>query len=618
MLVRYRMNSSCTLANMRADIDAIIQGTATFDGSGVPTNLSAGCDTANSIKYGTYPSAKYASVGTGAAASGSASSIAATVLTVGGSVTGTFAVGMSVTGTGVAVGTTIVALGTGTGGAGTYVVSVSQTVSSTTITGTTLNNTYSKLHSDYNDVTHYFRLAYGFTQTATNSGATISGTTLTIPASVTTGKFALGMVITGTGISANTTIIAFGTGAGGYGTYTVSVSQTVSTATAITGSLTPNIGGSTASSISGTTLTIGGVVTGSFLPGMIISGTGVTGGTTILAQLTGTAGQAGTYQVSASQTVSSTAIIAVKTTTLAQTGALTNMTLAQSYTSGTDTLVNSREINRYRNIGTVRGQFNGTIFSVDLAIPVTNAVDGRLLLGYGLQAGDIITTHYSNELSTGYNITNTEVTGRASIVGSTAVLSQLTGTAGQTGDYSMSTNNITASGIYWQVFRPESAEIDMNVYNAQTAPYGIDIVVSTKMIYISSPYSGSHVGVFDIGKNGVSRIYTSNMLMAGIDMQQEVFGITIPYTYKFSTNTYGSQTGLSLNYITPQKRFNSDSALIVIENPTFVFQEDNGSVLSVVYGLLKLPENTYTSNITYADAGSVRRITINDYAILTE
>jgi hypothetical protein len=612
------MNSSCTLADMRADIDAIIQGTATFDGSGVPTNLSAGCDTANSIKYGTYPSAKYASVGTGAAASGSASSIAATVLTVGGSVTGTFAVGMSVTGTGVAVGTTIVALGTGTGGAGTYVVSVSQTVSSTTITGTTLNNTYSKLHSDYNDVTHYFRLAYGFTQTATNSGATISGTTLTIPASVTTGKFALGMVITGTGISANTTIIAFGTGAGGYGTYTVSVSQTVSTATAITGSLTPNIGGSTASSISGTTLTIGGVVTGSFLPGMIISGTGVTGGTTILAQLTGTAGQAGTYQVSASQTVSSTAIIAVKTTTLAQTGALTNMTLAQSYTSGTDTLVNSREINRYRNIGTVRGQFKGTIFSVDLAIPVTNAVDGRLLLGYGLQAGDIITTHYSNELSTGYNITNTEVTGRASIVGSTAVLSQLTGTAGQTGDYSMSTNNITESGIYWQVFRPESAEIDMNVYNAQTAPYGIDIVVSTKMIYISSPYSGSHVGVFDIGKNGVSRIYTSNMLMAGIDMQQEVFGITIPYTYKFSTNTYGSQTGLSLNYITPQKRFNSDSALIVIENPTFVFQEDNGSVLSVVYGLLKLPENTYTSNITYADAGSVRRITINDYAILTE
>ncbi len=138
------------------------------------------------------------------------------------------------------------------------------------------------------------------------------------------------------------------------------------------------------------------------------------------------------------------------------------------------------------------------------------------------------------------------------------------------------------------------------------------------MIYFSSPVQGTQVGVFDIGKNGVSRIYTGNMLMAGIDLQQETFGVTIPYTYRFTTNTYGVQTGLSLNFITPQKRFDSSFALIIIENPTFVFQEDNGSVLSVVYGLLKLAENTYASHTTYTDAGSVRRITINDYAILTE
>jgi hypothetical protein len=618
MLVRYRMNSDCTLANMRADIDAIIQGTATFDGSGIPTNLSAGCDTSNSIKFGTYPANVYASVGTGAAASGSTSSIAATVLTVAGTVTGTFAVGMSVTGTGVALGTTIVALGTGTGGAGTYVVSISQTVTSTEITGTILNNTYSKLHNDYNDVTHYFRLAYAFTQTATCSAATISGTTLTIPAAVNTGKFALGMVITGAGISANTIITAFGTGQGGSGTYTVSVSQTVSApGTAITGSRTPNTGGSTASSISATTLTVGGVVTGSFAPGMIITGTGVTEGTTIIAQLTGTAGRAGTYTVSVSQTVSSRAIIAVTSNTLALTGKLAGLTLAQSYSSGSDTLVNSREINRYTDIGTIRGRFFGSLFTVDLAVPVANAVDGRLLLGRGLQAGDLISTSYSDTLTTGYNLSGTESTGNARIANYTAVLSQLTGTAGGIGDYEM--NNTNLSGLtYWQVYRPQSVEIDINRFDVSEAPYGIDIVVSTKMIYISSPYSGAHAGVFDIGKNGVSRIYTSNMLMAGIDVSQELFGTTIPYTYKFNTNTYGTQQGLSLNSITPRKRFNADGALIVIENPTFVFQEDNGSVLSVVYGLLKLPENTYSSNITYADAGTVRRITINDYAILTE
>lgn len=617
MLVRYRMNSSCTLANMRADINAIIEGTATFNGSGVPTNLSAGCDTANSIKYGSYPTAKYARVGTGSTASGSASSIAATVLTVGGSVTGTFAVGMSVTGTGVAVGTTIVALGTGTGGAGTYVVSISQTVSSTAITGTTFNDTFSKIHNDYSDVTHYFRLEYGFTRIATSSAATINGTTLTIPAAINTGRFYIGMVITGSGISANTTITAFSSGNGGYGTYTVSVSQTVSTPTAITGTLTENTGGSTASSISGTTLTIGGVVTGNYRPGMIISGTGVTGGTTILAQLTGTSGQAGTYQVSATQTVSSTAIIAVGTATLAQTGALTSMILAQSYTSGTDTLVNAREINRYRDIGQMYGSFNGTVMSVSQSTPVVNDIFGKLLIGYGLQVGDTIATSYHPLYSTGYDLSNTELSGRARIVSSTAILSQLTGTSGLEGTYNM--NTVNSTGVtHWQVFRPESHRVSMNVYNEQNSPYGIDIVVSTKMIYISSPYSGSHVGVFDIGKNGVSRIYTGNMLMAGIDVSQEVFGATIPYTYKFSTNTYGSQIGLNIDFVTPKKRFNSDSALIVIENPTFVFQEDNGSVLSVVYGLLKLPENTYGSNVTYADAGSIRRITINDYAILTE
>lgn len=604
------MNSTCTLANLRADINAIIQGTATFNGSGVPTNLSAGCDAANTIKYGTYPANKYALVGTGVSASGTASSIAGTVLTVGGSVSGTFAIGMSVTGTGVAVGTTIVALGTGTGGAGTYVVSISQTVASTTITGTTLNDTYSKLHNDFNDVTHYFRLTYGYTETATSSGATISGTTLTIPGGSVTGIFKIGMVITGTGISANTVITAFGTGYGQSGTYTVSVSQTVSTATAIIGSLTPNTGGSTASSISATTLTVGGIVTGGFFPGMIITGTGVTAGTTIVAQLTGTTpGGAGTYQVSVSQTVASTAIMAVTTATLAQTGQLQRMTLAQAYTAGTDTLVNSREIQKYQNIGSIRALHTGTIMTVQVV--------SRLLPGYSLGPGDLMTQSFSQDENTGVNLANTELTGTAKLRPGTAIVSQISGTAGSTGNYTTNFTNTTGD-TYWQVFRPQSANIPIQVYNANTSAYGIDIIVSTKCVYINSVSAGTQIGIFDIGKNGVSRIYTSNMLMAGIDLEQEQFGVTIPYTYRFTTNTYGPQSGISLNFITPEKRFNSSFALIIIENPVFAFQEDNGSVLSVVYGLLKLAENTYASHITYTDAGNVRRLTINDYAILTE
>ncbi len=60
----------------------------------------------------------------------------------------------------------------------------------------------------------------------------IAGTTLTVTA-VASGALYVGQVITGSGVTASTTITAFGTGTGGAGTYTVSISQTVAS-TAIT------------------------------------------------------------------------------------------------------------------------------------------------------------------------------------------------------------------------------------------------------------------------------------------------------------------------------------------------------------------------------------------------
>jgi len=58
------------------------------------------------------------------------------VLTVTAVSDGTIYLGMTISGTGVTVGTKITAFGTGTGGAGTYTVSTSATVASTTISGT--------------------------------------------------------------------------------------------------------------------------------------------------------------------------------------------------------------------------------------------------------------------------------------------------------------------------------------------------------------------------------------------------------------------------------------------------------------------------------------------------
>jgi hypothetical protein len=58
----------------------------------------------------------------------------------------------------------------------------------------------------------------------------ITGTTLAVSA-VTSGELVVGQVISGTGISANTTITALGTGEGGTGTYTVNNSQIVGSIT---------------------------------------------------------------------------------------------------------------------------------------------------------------------------------------------------------------------------------------------------------------------------------------------------------------------------------------------------------------------------------------------------
>jgi len=60
------------------------------------------------------------------------------LLTIGGTVTGTYAVGQLVTGGGTSAGTYITALGTGSGGAGTYIVNNTQSVGSGAI-NTTLN-----------------------------------------------------------------------------------------------------------------------------------------------------------------------------------------------------------------------------------------------------------------------------------------------------------------------------------------------------------------------------------------------------------------------------------------------------------------------------------------------
>jgi hypothetical protein len=136
---------------------------------------------------------------------------------------------------------------------------------------------------------------------------TISTTTLTVSA-VSAGQLSVGQTISGTGVTPGTIITALGTGTGYTGTYTISPSQTVGSATAMSAANqpTPAFVASSAA-IAGTTLTITTLTSGELTIGTQVFGTGVLPNTVITAFGTGTGG-AGTYTVNNSQTVTAEAM----------------------------------------------------------------------------------------------------------------------------------------------------------------------------------------------------------------------------------------------------------------------------------------------------------------------
>jgi hypothetical protein len=251
-------------AFIQAAINALLPTGVITMWSGAITSIPTGwylCDGQNSTpdlrgKFIIGAGGTDASV-TGTAGASVTGSISGTTLTVSAVANGTIAVGDIVSHPSILETATISGLGTGTGGTGTYTL---------TYTGST-----------------------------SSFVGSISGTTMTVT-EIVSGSIIIGQVITGTNVTAGTTVTSQISGTtGGVGTYTVSVSQTTGTLASVT------------ASISGTTLTVTAVASGALAVGQVITGTGVAAGTKITALGTGTGGT-GTYTVSVSQTVTSRAM----------------------------------------------------------------------------------------------------------------------------------------------------------------------------------------------------------------------------------------------------------------------------------------------------------------------
>lgn len=150
-------------------------------------------------------------------------------------------------------------------------------------------------------------------QTGAIFTASSSGTTLTV-SSVKQGTITTGQQLFAVGGAQETVITALGTGTGGAGTYTINISQTLTSQQMYA----TNSGAVVTGSISGTTLTVSAVTSGTLTVGQTVQGTGVAVNTMITALGTGTGG-AGTYTVSTSQTVASTTMYALNWTVIPST-----------------------------------------------------------------------------------------------------------------------------------------------------------------------------------------------------------------------------------------------------------------------------------------------------------
>jgi hypothetical protein len=166
-------------------------------------------------------------------------------------------------------------------------------------------------------------------------------------------------------------------------------------------------------------------------------------------------------------------------------------------------------------------------------------------------------------------------------------------------------------------------------------PMYIDIVVSTKMLCIMAPNSGSYFGIFDIGHNGVTRAYTSSMMMCAFDFLDARFenidsyvtqlpvyftttGGTVPYSYNLDTLSYGSLTYGLFSLIPLKRMISIGGSLGVVENPIYLSTPSNGNSLNLVYGLYKIPTESFGGAQVYKDANNLYRLTLHDFSFLVD
>lgn len=240
-----------------------------------------------------------------------------------------------------------------------------------------------------------------------------------------TGLISVGDTVSGTGITPGTTILSQVSGTpGGAGTYNLSAANTCSAATVTSFGTVVDV------TVSAGLISIGDTVHGSG---------GFPTGATIQSQISGTAGGVGVYNLSTAGDAYTASASGVTTF-----GNVLSLTAVSTYVSAGDTVVKSSD---FPSGVTITAQLTGTTGGVGtyrLSAPATAYVaSGTGVLTFGITM--TVTAVGSGSLAVGVPVTDT--TTAANVATGAVIASQVSGTSGSTGVYTLSLSS-AAAGTY--------------------------------------------------------------------------------------------------------------------------------------------------------------------------
>lgn len=151
-------------------------------------------------------------------------------------------------------------------------------------------------------------------------------------------------------------------------------------------------------------------------------------------------------------------------------------------------------------------------------------------------------------------------------------------------------------------------------------PSGINIVLTSKNIWFSSLTSGATFGIFDLGANGVTATYASNMRMCIMNTTATSSNIVVPYAYSINggNSAYTSMTATVTSLGNPTLVTNTAGSAMIIENPAFVQFTQQGNQVYGIANLLKIGTSLFAMDSIYNTAGVRRIVAPIDYAVITE